>query len=511
MFQNCKYKWNYQATKEKQDAYENLISNFYMPSPQEFILLSLGQKKNIIKDFIKQIRKINVFPVYYFNEEGIKKEILSVVNKQNISFDENDNLNIQASQGCVLLDFLFPNLHHIHAGQRTKPSMYEVFYDDEKLFQCLLYFLQRRKMNTLRTAFFCSSRYLWNAGTNFSPIRAKTIYERFCPKNGVIYDYSAGYGGRMLGALSSKNNYKYIAVEPNSDTYYNLLQLGQLINKTTNKQNFFEIYQQGSEIFVPNQQIDLAFSCPPFFNLQTYSEEPTQSIIKFPSYNDWLKFYVKPTIQNCYDSLKKDGVYAVDLMNFKNSRKKTYLIQDWIQAAQSQNFILRQICENHTRNRKQNVFDREKILIFTKQEKVKISLADINPDLIEKYNKRFEQIEEEKNKKLKKFCLYDIFGHLLNTFSSLSALEKQCGYSQQIIKKHLNKKRYNQFYFRSYEKDEPILNIIEIKPVICKIDGIYYDSYAEVGRLLGTSRQAVQQANKRKSKKVMNKNIQWIE
>jgi len=103
----------------------------------------------------------------------------------------------------------------------------------------LFYYLQRHKIYNLRSAALSSSRYLWNAGTNFLPIRAKTIYERFCPKNGIIYDYSAGYGGRMLGALSSKNNYKYIAVEPNSDTYYNLLQLGSLIENVTNRKKTF--------------------------------------------------------------------------------------------------------------------------------------------------------------------------------------------------------------------------------------------------------------------------------
>jgi len=67
-------------------------------------------------------------------------------------------------------------------------------------------------MYNLRTAFFSKARYIWNAGRNFLPIRAKAIYERFCPENGYVYDYSAGFGGRMLGALSSKNNYTYIAV-----------------------------------------------------------------------------------------------------------------------------------------------------------------------------------------------------------------------------------------------------------------------------------------------------------
>ena len=50
-------------------------------------------------------------------------------------------------------------------------------------------------------------------------MRAKIIFEHYCPTNGVIYDYSAGYGGRMLGALASQQNFKYLAVEPNINTF----------------------------------------------------------------------------------------------------------------------------------------------------------------------------------------------------------------------------------------------------------------------------------------------------
>ena len=509
MFQNCQYKWNYEAIKEKEDAYQNLIKNFYIPQPKDFILLSQEQQKNIVKNFIKEIRKINVFPIFYYNQQGIKKEILSVINKNNVFFDQNDNLTTQAIQGSALLDFLFPNLHHITAGHKNNTSVYDTFYDDDKLFKCLLNYLQNRKLYTLKTAFFSRSKYMWNTGTNFLPIRAKAIYERFCPKNGIIYDYSAGFGGRMLGALTSKNNYKYIAVQPNSDTYYNLLQLGQVIENITNKKQSFQIYKECSENFISKEKIDFAFSCPPFFDLQKYSNEPTQSIIKFPQYKDWLEYYVRPTIKNCYFSLKQDGIFAVDLMNYTKNNIKIYLIQDWIKIAQQEGFFLKQICNNNTRNRKKQDEDKEKILIFTKQLKTNINFLNINPDMIEEYNKKIEKINLEKLKKQKTFCYYDIYGNLKGSFLTLTDLEKQCKYPKEEIKKNLNKKRFNEYYFKTYIGDEEILQTIKIKPVICKINNTYFDSYAEAGRFLNVSRQAVHQAKQRNSKSINEYQIIW--
>ena len=66
--ENRKYKWEYQATKEKQDAYEDLIKNYQIPAPQEFILLSQQEQENIVKNFIKEIRKINIFHIFYYNK-----------------------------------------------------------------------------------------------------------------------------------------------------------------------------------------------------------------------------------------------------------------------------------------------------------------------------------------------------------------------------------------------------------------------------------------------------------
>ena len=42
---------------------------------------------------------------------------------------------------------------------------------------------------------------------------------------GNIYDYSAGYGGRLLGITSSNMRYNYIGIDPNTETikYLNYL------------------------------------------------------------------------------------------------------------------------------------------------------------------------------------------------------------------------------------------------------------------------------------------------
>ena len=94
--------------------------------------------------------------------------------------------------------------------------MYERFYDNEQLKTCLEQALLTGKITNMRSAFLTNGRYMGATPTNYPPMRAKAIYERFCPKGGTIYDYSAGFGGRMLGALSSKYNFTYVGTDPNT-------------------------------------------------------------------------------------------------------------------------------------------------------------------------------------------------------------------------------------------------------------------------------------------------------
>lgn len=58
-----------------------------------------------------------------------------------------------------------------------------------------------------------------------------------------------------------------------------------------------------------------------------------------------------------------------------------------------------------------------------------------------------------------------------------------------------------------YKGGSQVLNKIDVKKVVCKIDNIYFDSYAAAGRYLQVSRQAVQQASLKKSKNINNKEV----
>lgn len=211
--------------------------------------------------------------------------------------------------------------------------------------------------------------------TNFKPMNAKALYERYCPPNGIIYDFSCGFGGRMLGALSSKNDYTYIGVEPCKETYENLLALGQHIESVTGRENSYVIHNKCSEDYLGDlESIDFAFSSPPYFNLERYSNEPSQCYNKFPTLDKWLEGYVRPTIRNTYKMLKQDGTYAVNIADFKINSKQYQFVDKWIQIAEEEGFTYKEQIHMKLETRRgsghkkdgKNIEKKEGIFIFNK-------------------------------------------------------------------------------------------------------------------------------------------------
>lgn len=106
-------------------------------------------------------------------------------------------------------------------------------------------------------------------------------------------------------------------------------------------------------------------------------------------------------------------------------------------------------------------------------------------------------------------AVYDAGGTLETTFDSVKAITMP-GYLESGIRESISSlKGYKNKYFRFYYDDEPDESI-EVS-YICVIDEIPFNSFAEAGRYLGLSRQAVHSAWKRKAKTVGGKPVIWIE
>lgn len=230
--------------------------------------------------------------------------------------------NCGAGIGTGLCRWLFPNLFDTPSAhdlnKKDAESQYKKFLNDEYLKRAIKFCYSYKDGCPVPTSVEGGLRLVGSAPSNFRPMNAKAVYERFCPKGGTIFDFCCGFGGRMLGALTSKNKYRYVGTDPCTETMYHLHQLAEYIEMVTGREDSYELHCCGAEEFrgKPNS-IDFAFSSPPYFNLEVYSDEETQCYNKFPELNEWLEGFVRATIKNIYYMLKPGCFYAVNIADFK--------------------------------------------------------------------------------------------------------------------------------------------------------------------------------------------------
>lgn len=285
-------------------------------------------------------RSIDLVPIIYFTKDGILKAIKDF---QHTSYNSvrNNTISLGNNKGQPLSRFLFPNMMTAEPKGRGTNSLKDRFYNDTKLKRAIRICFEMREGNNLvyPTAMRRALELVTGENVqNFKPQNARAIVEHLCPVLwGNVYDYSCGYGGRLLGIGSSNMKYNYIGVEPNTDTVKYLNFFNDCIEEAVGVKG--TIIQSVSEEYQP-EDIDLAFSSPPYFNLEKYSDEDTQCMVRYKTLDEWFDGYVAPTIQRIHRGLNRQGLFATNIADYKTYGQKepVEVVQRWIETAEKNGF-----------------------------------------------------------------------------------------------------------------------------------------------------------------------------
>ena len=147
----------------------------------------------------------------------------------------------------------------------------------------------------------------------YRPHFSKQIIQSSGQFSGTLFDPCAGWGGRMLGTVASR--WKYVACEPNSETYSNLMRMVEFLDIG----DYVQIHNMPVEDFDIEslKPVDVVLTSPPYFNLEVYNNSDTQSYNKFSSYETWSSEWLRPLIRRSLSVLSPDGISAWNVMNFK--------------------------------------------------------------------------------------------------------------------------------------------------------------------------------------------------
>jgi hypothetical protein len=195
---------------------------------------------------------------------------------------------------------------------------------------------------------------------NFPALTAKWIYENYTnhidqKEHLVIYDSSSGWGGRIIGAMSTRKKVHYVGTDPNPDNFINELGISryEYVAKFYNDKcvddysekltqffevkkqgNTYELFQDGSELISNNPRfqkykgkLDISFTSPPYFNREQYSQDEKQSFKAYGEYDDWRDNFLRPTLTTIYEYLKNDRYILWNIADIKIGENTYYPLE----------------------------------------------------------------------------------------------------------------------------------------------------------------------------------------
>lgn len=161
----------------------------------------------------------------------------------------------------------------------------------------------------------------------FDPALCEVLYKWFCDENGSILDPFAG--GSVRGIVANKLGYKYTGIDIRQEQIDSNREQGLDILEVDNQPNWY--CGDSNEVLESfNKEFDFVFSCPPYADLEVYSD--LDGDISNKPYEEFLSLYESIIEKSC-KLLKKDGL-ACFVVGEVRDKKGNYIgfVPDTIKA-----------------------------------------------------------------------------------------------------------------------------------------------------------------------------------
>jgi len=150
-----------------------------------------------------------------------------------------------------------------------------------------------------RGVYFCCGM---TKSTMYRPQMMKMVCDTYKPE--IVLDPCMGWAGRLLGAVASGAH--YIGFDPNTTTFANIQRLVKFLGVEDQVTLICDDAMNMAKYNLP--KVDLVLTSPPYFDLEVYAQEQSQSITKHDSYRSWSDYFLKGIIENSAALLKPEGV-----------------------------------------------------------------------------------------------------------------------------------------------------------------------------------------------------------
>lgn len=159
----------------------------------------------------------------------------------------------------------------------------------------------------------------------FDVVLCEAIYETYSKVGDTVFDSFAG--GSVRGIVADKHGRKYTGIDLRAEQV-------EANRRQADKMGFEPTWHvddsQNADLYIKDNTVDLYFSCPPYADLEVYSDDPRD--ISNMEYDKFLEIYTN-IIQKGVNKLKDDK-YAVFVVGDVRDEKGNYrdFISDTIEA-----------------------------------------------------------------------------------------------------------------------------------------------------------------------------------
>lgn len=168
--------------------------------------------------------------------------------------------------------------------------------------------------------------------TSHRPTNIISLMQIFGAKK--ILDPCMGWGDRLIGAIAGKCDI-YVGTDPNPCVHVGYKKIIHMFNYQNKAKAYIEKFENFNN---PDNFIyDMAYTSPPYFDYETYTNDERQSIINYPSENKWFDNFLSILLNKCIEYVKINGIIAINIgegkhntyisnmIKYMNENKKKYV------------------------------------------------------------------------------------------------------------------------------------------------------------------------------------------
>jgi hypothetical protein len=239
-----------------------------------------------------------------------EKDVVAKVQRGEVRA-ENDEICRVSQAGQVTC--LAAHAHRLEARYQGQLSVAEAFADAKALRRAIQFQLSHGDPVTPRRIVRALTA-LHRSPLNFPPVLARWLVDVYAPDGGSVFDPCSGFGGRLLGALASVRNVRYIGrdiEQRNVDGNWALARMLGAADRVDQQRGALE-----DDAAWPCA--DLVLTSPPYYDREDYGAAASASLTRYSCYSEWSEKFLRRLVDR---SLAVSPIVILNVAAIRNNRE----------------------------------------------------------------------------------------------------------------------------------------------------------------------------------------------